>query len=59
MYLNAHINAALHIIKQYDGQLPLAHYLRQYFAANKKHGSKDRKNISHLCYCWYRLGRGN
>ena len=57
MYLNAHINTALHIIKQYDGQLPLAHYLKQYFAANKKHGSKDRKNISHLCYCWYRLGR--
>jgi len=56
MYLNAHINTALHIIKQYDGQFPLAHFLKQYFAANKKHGSKDRKHIAHLCYCWYRLG---
>ncbi len=37
--------------------MPLAHYLRNYFAQHKKHGSKDRKHIAHLCYCYYRLGQ--
>jgi len=36
--------------------MPLAHYLKQYFVQHKKHGSKDRKQISHVCYCYYRLG---
>ncbi len=36
--------------------MPLVHFLKQYFAQHKKHGSKDRKLISHACYCYYRLG---
>ncbi|HET6766065.1 MAG TPA: Fmu (Sun) domain-containing protein, partial [Chitinophagaceae bacterium] len=28
------------------------------FSANKKYGSKDRKQIAHLCYCYFRLGKG-
>ncbi len=40
----------------YDGALPLTAFLKNYFAQNKKFGSKDRKYISHLCYCCYRLG---
>lgn len=36
--------------------MPLKHYLQQYFSQHKKHGSKDRKQISHLCYSYYRLG---
>lgn len=34
----------------------MKHYLQQYFSQNKKHGSKDRKQISHLCYSYYRMG---
>jgi len=37
--------------------MPLAHYLKNYFAQHKKHGSKDRKYISQICYCYYRLGQ--
>lgn len=37
--------------------MPLAVYLKSFFAANKKYGSKDRKLISHLCYCFFRTGK--
>ncbi|HWB27309.1 MAG TPA: hypothetical protein VG738_17665 [Chitinophagaceae bacterium] len=52
----SYFNTALLIIQSYDGSIPLSSYLRQYFLQHKKHGSKDRKYISHLCYCYYRLG---
>jgi 16S rRNA (cytosine967-C5)-methyltransferase len=51
-----YFNTALGLINQYHGNLPLVHYLKQYFADHKKHGSKDRKFITHLCYSYYRLG---
>ncbi len=55
-YLHHHIQAAATIIHAYDGSIPLVHHLKHYFAQFKKHGSKDRKSISHLCYCYFRLG---
>lgn len=56
-FADRHINTAANIIQQYDGVVPLHHHLKQFFAADKKYGSKDRKQISHACYCYYRLGR--
>ena len=53
----SHLNTAVSIIKNYDGKEPLANYLKKIFSSNKKYGSKDRKNISHLCYCYFRLGK--
>jgi len=44
------------IIEQYQGEMPLAAYLKNYFAAHNKFGSKDRKQISNLCFSYYRLG---
>ncbi|MBD0294678.1 MAG: methyltransferase domain-containing protein, partial [Flavisolibacter sp.] len=41
----------------YKGEIPLAHWLKHYFRQHKKYGSRDRKQIAHLCYCYYRLGR--
>lgn len=35
----------------------MAAFLKKYFTSNKKYGSKDRKQISHLIYCYYRLGK--
>lgn len=40
----------------FDGAMPLTAYLKKYFSEHKKFGSKDRKNIAHLCYCYYRIG---
>lgn len=41
----------------YHGDEPFAHALKRYFAANPKFGSRDRKAIGHLCYCFFRLGK--
>lgn len=48
---------AVKLLNDYDGKIPLQHFLKNYYNNNKKHGSKDRKNISHFCYCYYRLGK--
>ena len=53
----SYINSATAIIDQYQGQEPLAVYLKQFFAANKKYGSKDRKHIAALCYHYYRVAK--
>jgi 16S rRNA (cytosine967-C5)-methyltransferase len=55
-YAHRYIQYATTALQSYDGSLPLQHYLKQFFAADKKYGSKDRKYISQLCYCYYRLG---
>jgi 16S rRNA (cytosine967-C5)-methyltransferase len=49
-----HQNIAQNLIKAYHGQEPFANYLKKYFSANKKHGSRDRKSITALCYDFYR-----
>src|SRR5215213_4387790 len=56
MHSHSYLNTASRIIQSYDGILPLAAWLKQFFRTDKKFGSKDRKNISHACYCFYRLG---
>ncbi|RXK57841.1 Fmu (Sun) domain-containing protein [Lacibacter luteus] len=52
----SYINSAKEIIAAYSGAEPFASHLKKQFAANKKFGSKDRKQISQLCYCYFRLG---
>jgi len=54
MHFAIHQEIADKLIAAYHGEEPLANYLKKYFAANKKHGSKDRKNISTLCYAHFR-----
>lgn len=56
MHYQYYIQTAANLLHQYNGSMPLQHYLKQYFAANKKHGSRDRKTITHFCYAYYRLG---
>lgn len=56
MRYQSYFNTAVLLIKKYEGSTPLVHFMKQYFLQHKKHGSKDRKLISHLCYNYYRLG---
>lgn len=56
-FAQQYLQSAAAIIDAYDGSLPLHHFLKSYFAQNKKFGSKDRRHISHLCYSFYRLGK--
>jgi 16S rRNA (cytosine967-C5)-methyltransferase len=53
----SYINSAKEIITAYTGAEPFASHLKKQFAANKKFGSKDRKQITQLCYCYFRLGK--
>ena len=57
MRFQSYFNTAIKIIQLYDGSIPLQHLLKQHFTQHKKHGSKDRKYITHLCYSFYRLGK--
>lgn len=54
-YIHKHIATAATIIATYNGDVPLSNYLKQFFAANKKYGGKDRKFIAHFCFLYYRL----
>lgn len=56
-YFQKHISQAATLIAQYKGTEPLQHLLKKYFSANKKHGSKDRKVITHFCYTFFRIGK--
>ncbi len=51
-----HFRYAANIIKEYDGSVPLAIYLKAFFKSNKQMGSRDRKTVSGLVYGYFRLG---
>jgi 16S rRNA (cytosine967-C5)-methyltransferase len=53
----SHLNSAVEIIRLYDGRQPFHLYSKDFFKQNKKYGSKDRKSIAHLCYCYFRMGK--
>jgi 16S rRNA (cytosine967-C5)-methyltransferase len=59
MRYQSYLNTAQKIIELYKGEEPFASYLKKFFAANKKYGSKDRKYISSLCYAYFRLGKAS
>jgi 16S rRNA (cytosine967-C5)-methyltransferase len=54
---HSHINSAAEIVSAYKGIEPFAFFLKKFFSANNKFGSKDRKAITHLCYCHFRIGK--
>ena len=56
MHQQIHQQIAENLLDNYQGQEPLANYLKKYFSANKKHGSRDRKSISEFCYAHFRQG---
>jgi 16S rRNA (cytosine967-C5)-methyltransferase len=53
----SHLNTAVQLLQQYDGRQPFGNFIKQFFGQHKKYGSKDRKNISQLCYAYFRLGK--
>ena len=57
-HFHRYLQYALPLIKGYKGNEPFHLYLKKYFSANKKHGSRDRKLITALCYGYFRLGEG-
>jgi 16S rRNA (cytosine967-C5)-methyltransferase len=53
----AHLNSAIEITGMYNGKLPFHLFIKDFFRQHKKYGSSDRKQITHLCYCYFRLGK--
>lgn len=56
-HFQRYLNYAVYILGKYHGSEPFHLYLKKYFSENKKHGSRDRKRISSLCYDYFRIGK--
>lgn len=54
---HGYIKTAAAALTPYDGTMPLAHYLKAFFAHRKQMGSRDRRLVTSLCYGCFRLGR--
>ena len=57
-HFHRYLQYAASILTSYKGNEPFHLFLKKYFSLNKKHGSRDRKLISSLCYNYFRLGYG-
>ncbi len=53
---HSYINNACKILEQYKGDTPFSIFIKQFFSKEKKFGSTDRKQISGLCYNYFRVG---
>ena len=53
---HSYLSSAASILHSFRGEQPFNIFLKSFFSQHKKYGSKDRKQISHLCYCYFRLG---
>ena len=53
----SYLNTAKAILQLYKGDQPFGIFIKDFFRQHKKYGSKDRKLISHLCYCYFRAGK--
>jgi 16S rRNA (cytosine967-C5)-methyltransferase len=54
---HSYLNSSASILQLYKGAEPFSIFLKAQFAQHKKFGSRDRKAIAHLCYCYFRLGQ--
>jgi 16S rRNA (cytosine967-C5)-methyltransferase len=57
MRYHSYLNSAKKIIESNWGDIPFAQFLKKFFTENKKYGSRDRKQVTALCYNFYRLGK--
>ena len=44
------------ILVAYAGEIPLHSWLKNFFRENPQMGSRDRKQVSEMAYCFFRLG---
>jgi 16S rRNA (cytosine967-C5)-methyltransferase len=47
---------AVRILTSYTGEFPLQSWLKNFFRENPQMGSRDRKQVSEMTYCYFRLG---
>ncbi|HSU27869.1 MAG TPA: hypothetical protein VLJ68_05780 [Chitinophagaceae bacterium] len=51
------LRSATDMISGYKGNEPFPFFAKQYFSRHKQAGSKDRRHISQLCYCYFRAAK--
>ncbi len=56
MKFDNQLRYAANIISDYQGNVPLHAWLKDFFRQHKQMGSRDRKTVSNLVYAYYRLG---
>jgi 16S rRNA (cytosine967-C5)-methyltransferase len=47
---------AVRVLGGYSGEIPLHSWLKNFFRENPQMGSRDRKQVSEMAYCFFRLG---
>jgi 16S rRNA (cytosine967-C5)-methyltransferase len=47
---------AIRILESYTGEMPLQGWLKNFFRENPQMGSRDRKQVTEMAYCFFRLG---
>jgi 16S rRNA (cytosine967-C5)-methyltransferase len=47
---------AVRMLTSYAGEIPLQGFLKNFFRENPQMGSRDRKQVSEMVYCFFRLG---
>jgi 16S rRNA (cytosine967-C5)-methyltransferase len=57
MLYQSYLTTAKNILTAYNGDEPFAIFLKKYFAAHKKFGSRDRRYITSVCYAYFRMGK--
>lgn len=57
MHYDSYLRTCELILKNYNGKIPFAAWLKDFFRQDKKYGSRDRRTISHFCYSFFRLGK--
>jgi 16S rRNA (cytosine967-C5)-methyltransferase len=57
MKVEAYIKSAATLLSQFDGSVPFAAWLKEYFRKQKKFGSRDRRTVSQLCFAYFRTGK--
>ncbi|MBT8195214.1 MAG: hypothetical protein KJO64_02210, partial [Bacteroidia bacterium] len=56
MYEAKRLQQATEVITSYKFEQPIIQHLKAFFKANKKLGSRDRKQVSELVFDYYRMG---
>ena len=56
MRLHSYLQTVQQILDLYDGDVPFALWLKNFFKEHKKYGSGDRRHITHLAYSYFRMG---
>ncbi|HSZ34285.1 MAG TPA: hypothetical protein VK772_13300 [Puia sp.] len=56
MKFDNQLRHAVRLLANYSGDIPLHSWLKNFFRQNPQMGSRDRKQLSEMAFCYFRLG---